>query len=119
MAMKVAEVTGQEPPNIDAALARIMNNVQVSRMAENGSVKLVVENHSSSSEELDITDIVSVEPSDLSEGTFIEMDGEWFVKWSPTVPGGETATLEYSVNGDASFDLDVSGVETAKLTVEK
>ncbi len=119
MATKVAEVTEREPPNIDAALARIMNNVQVSRVAENGSVKLLVENHSSTSEDLDITDIVSVEPSDLSDGTVIEMDGEWFVKWSPTVSSGETATLEYSVDGEASFDLDVSGVETAKLTVEQ
>jgi DNA topoisomerase-6 subunit B len=119
MATKVADVTGREPPNIDAALARIMNNVQVSRVSENGSVKLVVENHSSSSEDLDITDIVSAEPSDLSDGTVIEMDGEWFVKWSPTIPGGENATLEYSVNGEATFDLAVSGVETAKLTVEE
>lgn len=119
MAEKVAEVTGRESPNIDAALARIMNNVQVSRTTENGSVKLVVENHSSTSEDLDITDIVSAEPSDLSAGTVIEMDGEWFVKWSPTVPGGETAKLTYSVDGEATFDLDVSGVETAKLTVEQ
>ncbi|MCH7661078.1 MAG: DNA topoisomerase VI subunit B [Euryarchaeota archaeon] len=119
MATKVADVTGREPPNIDAALARIMNNVQVSRVSENGSVKLVVENHSSRSEDLDVTDIVSAEPSDLSEGTVIEMDGEWFVKWSPTIPGGETAALEYSVDSEATFDLDVSGVETAKLTVEK
>ncbi|MDL5363723.1 DNA topoisomerase VI subunit B [Halalkalicoccus sp. NIPERK01] len=119
MATKVAEVTGREPPNIDAALARIMNNVQVSRVAENGSVKLVVENHSGASEDLDVTDIVSAEPSDLSEGTVIEMDGEWFVKWSPTISAGETATLEYSVDGEATFDLDVSGVETAKLTVEE
>ncbi|MFC6906114.1 DNA topoisomerase VI subunit B [Halalkalicoccus tibetensis] len=119
MAEKVAEVTGRESPNIDAALARIMNNVQVSRAAENGTVKLVVENHSSTAEELDVTDIVSAEPSDLSEGTVIEMDGEWFVKWSPTISAGETATLEYSVDGEATFDLDVSGVETAKLTVDE
>lgn len=119
MATKVAEVTEREPPNIDAALARIMNNVQVSRVSENGSVKLVVENHSSSSEDLDITDIVSAEPSDLSDGTVIEMDGEWFVKWSPTIPSGDSAALEYRVDGDASFDLDVDGVETAKLTVEQ
>ncbi len=119
MAEKVAEVTGREPPNIDAALARIMNNVQVSRVAENGSVRLVVENHSSRSEELEVTEIVSTEPTELSEeATVVEMDGEWFVKWSPTVPGGETATLEYAVGEEASFDLDVSGVETAKLTME-
>ncbi|MCL7419148.1 MAG: DNA topoisomerase VI subunit B, partial [Halalkalicoccus sp.] len=119
MAEKVAEVTGRESPNIDAALARIMNNVQVSRVSENGSVKLLVENHSNTAEDLDVTDIVSAEPSDLSEGTVIEMDGEWFVKWSPTVSAGETASLEYSVDGEATFDLDVSGVETAKLTVEQ
>ncbi|WP_336344878.1 DNA topoisomerase VI subunit B [Halalkalicoccus ordinarius] len=120
MAEKVAEVTGREPPNIDAALARIMNNVQVSRVAENGSVRLSVENHSSRSEELDVTEIVSTEPTDLSEETtVVEMDGEWFVKWSPTIPGGETAILEYAVDEEASFDLDVSGVETAKLTIDQ
>ncbi|KYH25865.1 type 2 DNA topoisomerase 6 subunit B [Halalkalicoccus paucihalophilus] len=119
MAEKVAEVTGRESPNIDAALARIMNNVQVSRVTENGSVKLLVENHSNTAEDLDVTDIVSTEPSDLSAGTVIEMDGEWFVKWSPTISAGETASLEYSVDGEATFDLDVSGVETAKLTVEQ
>ncbi|WP_122091359.1 DNA topoisomerase VI subunit B [Halalkalicoccus subterraneus] len=119
MAEKVAEVTERESPNIDAALARIMNNVQVSRAVKDGSVRLLVENHSGTSEDIELTDIVSAEPSDLSEGTVIEMDGEWFVKWSPTVPAGETATLEYRVDEDVTFDLDVSGVETAKLTVER
>ena len=120
MAEKVAEVTDREPPNIDAALARIMNNVQVSRHAENGSVRLIVENHSNTNEELDVTDIVSTEPTDLpEETTVVEMDGEWFVKWSPTIPSGETATLEYAVGEEASFDLDVSGVETAKLTIDQ
>ena len=48
------------------------------------------------------------------------MDGEWFIEWSPTVESGDEATLEYALNGsseDASFDLDVSGVESEKVTV--
>ena len=45
------------------------------------------------------------------------MDGEWFVKWSVSVPAGETATLSYDVVGDASFDVSVDGIEDEKLTV--
>ncbi len=120
MATKTAEITDQDPPEIDSALARIMNNVQVSRSNDDGSVRLLVENHSTSAEEPEITDIVSTEPMNLSDGaTIVEMDGEWFVKWSPRIESGETAILEYTIEEDASFDLDVSGVETAKLTTEQ
>jgi DNA topoisomerase-6 subunit B len=45
------------------------------------------------------------------------MDGEWFVKWSPTVSAGGTAVLEYDVDDDATFDVSVEGIEDAKLTV--
>ncbi len=122
MAQKVADVTGRAEPNIDDALARIMNNVLVERrVEENGdarSVEVVVENHSSAAESLEVTDIVSAEPRNLTDGaTVVEMDGEWFVKWEADVPSGEEVALEYEVAGDASFDLDVKGVEAEKLTV--
>ncbi len=122
MASKVATVTGREEPNIDDALARIMNNVLVERRLEaNGDgqqVRVVAENHSSTAETLEITDIVTAEPAELSDGaTVVEMDGEWFVKWTANVPSGEEAVLEYQTASDASFDLDVKGVETAKLTI--
>ncbi len=88
MATKVAEVTGRDEPDIDDAIARIMNNVLVERdVNENGdgqAVSVVVENNSSTNESLEITDIVSAEPTALSDGaTVVEMDGEWFVKWEP------------------------------------
>ena len=120
MADKVAEVTGRERPNIDAALARIMNNVGVEREREGDTVRLIVENHSDRTESPDVTDIVSAEPTDVpDEATVVDLDGEWFVKWNPTVPGGEEAVLEYTVAGDAEFDVNVDGVETEKLTVNQ
>ncbi|APW98578.1 DNA topoisomerase VI subunit B [Halobiforma lacisalsi AJ5] len=124
MAEKVAEVTGREEPDIDDAIARIMNNVLVERQVEeNGdskAVSVVVENNSGTNESLEITDIVSAEPTDLSDGaTVVEMDGEWFVKWEPEVKSDDEATLEYEVSDDASCDLDVKGVESEKLTVNE
>ncbi|TYL37563.1 DNA topoisomerase VI subunit B [Natronococcus pandeyae] len=122
MAEKVAEVTGRDEPDIDDAIARIMNNVLVERHTEaNGDgqgVSLVVENHSSTNESLEVTDIVTSEPRNLSDGaTAVEMDGEWFVKWEPEISSEGEAVLEYEVDDDASFDLDVKGVESEKLTV--
>ncbi|ELY45398.1 DNA topoisomerase VI subunit B [Natronorubrum tibetense] len=122
MATKVAEVTGRDEPDIDDAIARIMNNVLVERsLEENGTsqaVTVTVENNSNTSESLEITDIVSAEPTSLpDDATVVEMDGEWFVKWEPDVSSGDDAALEYEVADDAVFDLDVKGVETEKLTV--
>ncbi|AXR77819.1 DNA topoisomerase VI subunit B [Natrarchaeobaculum sulfurireducens] len=124
MATKVAEVTGRDEPDIDDAIARIMNNVLVEREVEaNGDAKavsVVVENNSSTAERLEITDIVTAEPTALPDDvTVVEMDGEWFVKWEPDVGSGDEATLEYEVTTDASFDLSVKGVETEKLTVKQ
>ncbi|WP_254768101.1 DNA topoisomerase VI subunit B [Salinilacihabitans rarus] len=122
MAEKVAQVIDRPEPDIDDAVARIMNNVLVERhVEENGdgsAVRVVVENNSGTNESLEVTDIVSAEPSSLSDGaTVVEMDGEWFVKWEPDVSSGDEAVLEYEVAADASFDLDVKGVESEKLTV--
>ncbi|MFA9416897.1 DNA topoisomerase VI subunit B [Natrinema sp. HArc-T2] len=124
MATKVAEVTGRDEPDIDDAIARIMNNVLVERQTKaNGdgqAVSVVVENNSSTNESLEITDIVSAEPTSLSDGaTVVEMDGEWFVKWEPEVGSDDEAALEYEVPDDATFDLDVKGVESEKLTVKQ
>ncbi|OLZ40641.1 DNA topoisomerase VI [Natrinema saccharevitans] len=124
MATKVAEVTGRDEPDIDDAIARIMNNVLVERQVEeNGdgrAVSVVVENNSGTNETLEITDIVSAEPRKLSDGaTVVEMDGEWFVKWEPEVPSDDEAALEYEVPDDVTFDLDVKGVESEKLTVNQ
>ncbi|MBP1900631.1 DNA topoisomerase-6 subunit B [Halorubrum trapanicum] len=117
MADKVSEVTGRSRPDIDGALARIMNNVSVEREVNGETVTLVVENHSDVNEALEITDIVSAEPTDLSDGTVVDMDGEWFVQWKPEVPSGDERELTYAVDGNPEFEVSVGGVETEKLTV--
>ncbi|WP_418282841.1 DNA topoisomerase VI subunit B [Halorubrum sp. DTA98] len=117
MADKVSEVTGRERPDISGALARIMNNVSVDREVTDGTVTLSVENHSDTNEQLEITDIVSAEPTDLSDGTVVDMDGEWFVQWTPEVKAGTDVELTYETDADADFDVSVGGVETEKLTV--
>jgi len=118
MADKLSEVTGKERPNIDGALARIMNNVSVERVVEGETVTLVVENHSGRSEQPEITDILSAQPEGVNgDAQVIDLDGEWFVKWSPSVAAGETAELRYSLPEGTDFDIDVDGVEREKLTV--
>ena len=119
MAQKVSEVTGREPPNIDGALARIMNNVSVERTVENGSVTLHVENYSDRGEELEITEIVSQEPSSIGDGaSAVEVDGEYFLTWTVEVAAGEEAQLSYDVDGEATFDINVDGIDAEKLTID-
>ncbi|MEF8800442.1 MAG: DNA topoisomerase VI subunit B [Halolamina sp.] len=118
MAEKVAQVTGRHHPDIDGAMARIMNNVGVDRERDGESVSLTVENHSDRSEQPELTEIVSAEPTDLpDDATAIEMDDEWFINWSPSVSAGETATLSYSLPTDADASVNVDGVDDEKLTV--
>ncbi|MBX0323087.1 DNA topoisomerase VI subunit B [Halomicroarcula sp. F13] len=118
MAEKLTEVTGSDELHIDDSLARIMNNVLVEREVEDGTVRLVVENNDDTNADVDLTDIVTAEPQDTNGATVVEMDGEWFVKWSPTVAADERAVLEYSVADDAEFTVSVDGVEDEKLTVD-
>jgi DNA topoisomerase-6 subunit B len=117
MAEKISRVTDNESLDIDDTMARIMNNVLVERQRENGSVEVVVENNDDTNADIEITDIVTAEPDGVEDGTVVEMDGEWFVKWSPTVGGGETATLSYRLPGDAECSISVEGIEDEKLTV--
>jgi len=123
MATKVAEVVDRDEPDVDDALARIMNNVLVSRsVEENGdtaTVTLAVENNDSSAESLAVTEIVDAEPSGVPDAaTVVEMDGEWFLKWSVAVDSDDTERIEYDCDTSASFDVNVDGVEDAKLTVD-
>ncbi|MFC3476155.1 DNA topoisomerase VI subunit B [Halobacterium litoreum] len=117
MAEKVSEMTEREALDVEDSLARIMNNVLVEREVDDGTVTIRVENHGSSTADVDVTDIVAADPGDPSDGSVVEMDGEWFVKWSPSVSGGDTAELTYEVDGDADGDLTVQGIEDARLTV--
>ena len=117
MAEKLGEVTGNGELDIDDSLARIMGNVLVEREVDDGTVRLTLENNTDRNADVEVTDIVTAEPADVDGATVVEMDGEWFVKWSPTVGAESTTTLEYSVDGDATFDLAVEGIEDAKLTI--
>jgi len=119
MAEKVTSLTGREPLVVNDSLARIMNNVLVERERDGDTVRVIVENHDSQNATLEITDIVGADPGDVEDASVVEMDGEWFVKWNPTVSGGEEAVLEYTLDEDADADLNVKGVETAKLTVNQ
>ncbi|ODR81363.1 DNA topoisomerase VI subunit B [Haladaptatus sp. W1] len=118
MAEKLSAVTGREDLEIGDSLARIMNNVLVEREVEEDTVKLVVENHGSTNESPKLTDIVATKPENLSDGaSAVEMDGEWFVTWEPTVESGEESVLEYHVTEDVSFDaVTVEGIEDERLT---
>jgi DNA topoisomerase-6 subunit B len=118
MADKVAAVTERERPDVESALARIMNNVGVSHGRENGSATLRVRNHSDRSEDVEITAILGAEPGGVPDGaSLVEMDGEWFLSWEPSVGAGETVELAYELDVDASVDLQVDGVPPEKLTV--
>jgi len=116
MAEKLSAVTGREPLDIDATMARIMNDVLVDREQENGRVQLVVENHDDASVDVEVTEIVTAEP-DADGASVVEMDGEWFITWSPTVAGGDEAVLAYEVDGDPDFSVSVDGIEDERLTV--
>jgi DNA topoisomerase VI, subunit B len=118
MAEKVAEVTDRDEPEIGGALARIMNNVAVEHDRADGDERIRVANHTDTDETVDVTAIVDSKPADLSDGaTVVEMDGEWFVSWEPTVAGGETATLTYDAAADATTELSVDSVADEKLSV--
>ncbi|EMA13252.1 DNA topoisomerase VI subunit B [Haloarcula marismortui] len=117
MAEKLTEVTDNEELHIDDSLARIMNNVLVEREVEDDTVRVRIENNDDTNADVELTDIVTAEPQVTNGATVVEMDGEWFVKWSPTVGAGETAVLEYSVTDEAEFTVSVDGIEEEKLTV--
>jgi len=120
MAEKLSAVTGNDELNIDDSLARIMNNVLVERERDGDTVSLVVENNSDRSADIELTEIVTgSEPAlENGEASVVEMDGEWFLKWSVSVSAGDTATLEYDVDEDATFDVSVDGIEDERLTVD-
>jgi len=121
MARKVASVTGRPEPDVSTSLARIMNNVLVSREVEDGRVELTIANNTDANADLEVTEIVSVEPSELSAGDLVDMDGEWFLRWEPSVGAGEEVTLSYALaNGeDPEFDVDIQGIEEEKLTIDR
>ena len=117
MAEKLEEVTGEGELHIDDSLARIMNNVLVDRERDGETVRLIVENNDDTDVSLELTDIVSEDPGEVEDASVVEMDGEYFVKWTTTVTAGQEASIEYSVDGDATFDVQVEGIEDEKLSI--
>ena len=118
MAEKLSGVTGCEPLEIDDTMARIMNDVLVTRERRDGTVRLVVENNADANADLDVTEIVTAEPGDIDGANVVEMDGEWFLKWSPTVASGEETVLEYAVDPAAECQVSVDGIDKEKLTID-
>ncbi|MFB6110800.1 MAG: DNA topoisomerase VI subunit B, partial [Halodesulfurarchaeum sp.] len=117
MAEKVSTITDREPVDVGDSLARIMNNVLIEREREGAVVRLQVENHDSTNADLEITEILTAEPRDPSDGSVVEMDGEYYLTWKPDVESGGEATLEYEMDEAADSDVQVSGIESPKLTV--
>ncbi len=118
MAEKLTSVTEKDPLDIDGTLARIMNDVLVARQRENGTVELIVENNADTNADLEITEIVTAEPNPKDEVQVVEMDGEWFIKWNPTVDSDDEQVLEYEVSDTAECDISVDGIEDEKLTID-
>ncbi|WP_123534611.1 DNA topoisomerase VI subunit B [Halosimplex salinum] len=120
MAEKLTQVTGSDELDIDDTLARIMNNVLVERERDGDTVRLTIENNSDRAADVEITDIVAGSEPVLANGdaSVVEMDGEWFVKWSTSVSSGDETTLEYDVGDDAEFEISVEGLESERLTID-
>ncbi|QLH83904.1 DNA topoisomerase VI subunit B [Halosimplex pelagicum] len=120
MAEKLSAVTDNDDLDIDDTLARIMNNVLVERQRDGDTVRLVIENNSDRAADVEITDIVAGSEPVLANGdaSVVEMDGEWFVKWSTSVSAGDEATLEYDAGADAEFDISVDGLEDERVTID-
>jgi DNA topoisomerase-6 subunit B len=118
MAEKLSAVTGREALQIDDTMARIMNDLLVTRERDGDSVAVVVENNTDTNADLELTEIVTDEPDAPDGATVVEMDGEWFLKWSPTVGSDDTERFEYTVDPNADCQLSVDGIAEEKLTVD-
>jgi DNA topoisomerase VI, B subunit len=117
MATKLARMTDREPPAIEGALARIMNNVRIDRRRKGDGVRLTVRNFTDRQVDPLVTEIVdgTVE-IDESQAEVLEMDGEWYVRWHPTVPAGEAITLEYTTGHADSIEGTVDGIDPELVT---
>jgi DNA topoisomerase-6 subunit B len=118
MAEKLSTVTDRDALRIDDTMARIMNDLLVTRERDGDAVAVVVENNTDTNADMKLTEIVTEEPDASGDATVVEMDGEWFLKWSPTVGSDATERLEYTVDPDADCQLSVDGVAEEKLTVD-
>jgi len=118
MAEKLTSVTDNRDLEIDNTLARIMDDVLVERSRDDDAVELTVENNADTNADLEVTEIVAAEPDPNGDAQVIEMDGEWFIKWNPTVDSGDEQTLTYDLPEDAEPEISVDGIEDEKLTID-
>ena len=118
IAEKVAKITEREVPPIELVLARVIGNVAISRARKDGKVELVINNYTGEKLELEITEILSRVPTEISEGSVVNMGEEWFIKWSPSIKKNESKKLSYIVEDGAEIDIDIKGIEKEKMVLE-
>ena len=79
---------------------------------------MTVSNYIGKKLKLDITEIISNSPTVVSEGAVVDIEDEWFIKWSPDIQPNESKKLCYSVEEGTEFDIDIKGIEKDKLVLE-
>ena len=124
IATKISAVVDRPRPDIDATLARIMNNVHVSRVVEtdNGEMRVTlgIKNYDSNIADLEVTDIVDSEPLEVGDDvTVVEMDDAWYVRWKPRIDAGESDEIAYTLADGTTSNLAVSGLPEEKLTIDQ
>lgn len=124
MAEKIGNLTGDGTPDISLSLARIMNNVLVDRTTNGDAVTVTVSNYQNQgSAVFELTEIIvdspvsDVSTSDDASVDVVEMDGEQFIKWEPSLSNGAQETLTYTVSADAAFDISIDGIEDELVTI--
>ena len=118
IAEKVASITEKETPSIELVLSRILGNISVTRERSGDIVELTINNYTGGKVALEITEMISKIPKNASQGIIIDMENEWFLKWSPNIKKNESKILTYNVEEDAVIELDIMGAEKENITVK-
>ncbi|MDY6774627.1 MAG: DNA topoisomerase VI subunit B [Halobacteria archaeon] len=124
MAEKVAEITGKETPEIDETVAEIMNKVYVSVESDGGSSASVeVTNHSNSGECFELHIFTDAEPSvdGNTDGVeVVDLDGEYDLVWNVDLAKGESASIEYSAEGESEIQqITAEGIEDDLIQIHE
>ena len=118
IAERVAKITEREMPPVDLVLAKIIGNVTISRGRKDDKMELTINNYTGGNLELEITEITSRMPTEVSEGSVVDIGEEWFIKWSPEIKKNESKKLTYNVEEGAKFDIDIKGIEKEKMVLD-
>jgi DNA topoisomerase-6 subunit B len=95
-----------------------LGNISITRERSGDIVELTIDNYTGRKVALDITEMISKIPKNISQGVLIDMENEWFLKWSPSIKKNESKTLTYNVEEDAIIELDIGGSEKENITVK-